>query len=40
MKYIEYISQWDGKLPQVVTGDSGIMITIPGISDNSGNGGN
>ena len=40
MKYIEYISKWDGKLPQVVTGDSGIMITIPGISDNSGNGGN
>ena len=29
MKYIEYLSKWDGKLPQVVTGDSGIMITVP-----------
>ncbi|MGN1067041.1 MAG: prohibitin family protein [Candidatus Fimimonas sp.] len=29
MKYIEYIAKWDGKLPQVVTGDSGIMITVP-----------
>ena len=29
MKYIEYLSKWDGKLPQVVTGDSGLMITVP-----------
>ncbi|MGN1040882.1 MAG: SPFH domain-containing protein [Candidatus Fimimonas sp.] len=29
MKYIEYIAKWDGQLPQVVTGDSGIMITVP-----------
>lgn len=35
MKYIEYLSKWDGKLPQVVTGDSGFMITVP----SPGNGG-
>ena len=29
MKYIEYLSKWDGKLPQVVTGDSGFMIAVP-----------
>ena len=29
LKYIEYISKWDGKLPQVVAGDNGFMITIP-----------
>ena len=29
LKYIEYLSKWDGKLPQVVAGDSGFMITIP-----------
>ena len=32
LKYIEYISKWDGKLPQVVAGDSGFMITIPSVS--------
>ena len=29
MKYIEYLSKWDGKLPQVVGDGSGFMITIP-----------
>lgn len=29
MKYIEYLSKWDGKLPQVVAGDNGFMITVP-----------
>lgn len=33
LKYIEYISKWDGKLPQVVTGDSGFMMTIPPVSE-------
>ena len=32
LKYIEYLSKWDGRLPQVVTGDSGFMITIPSVS--------
>lgn len=29
MKYVEYLSTWDGKLPQVVAGDNGFMITVP-----------
>lgn len=29
MKYIEYLSVWDGSLPQVVAGDGGFMITVP-----------
>lgn len=29
LKYIEYLSKWDGKLPQVVAGDNGFMITVP-----------
>lgn len=29
MKYIEYLSKWDGKLPQVVTGENGFMIQVP-----------
>ena len=29
LKYVEYISKWDGKLPQVVTGENGFMITVP-----------
>ena len=33
LKYIEYLSKWDGKLPQVVAGDSGFMITIPSVSE-------
>lgn len=37
MKYIEYLSKWDGKLPQVVTGDSGIMITVPSPDGSDGN---
>ena len=33
LKYIEYLSKWDGKLPQVVAGDSGFMITIPSVRE-------
>ena len=29
LKYIEYLSKWDGKLPQVVAGENGFMITVP-----------
>ena len=30
LKYIEYLSKWDGKLPSVVTGDSAtVMIPTP-----------
>ncbi len=30
LKYIEYLSKWDGKLPTVVTGDSAtVMIPVP-----------
>ncbi|MCM1043715.1 MAG: prohibitin family protein [Corallococcus sp.] len=29
MKYIEYLSAWDGKLPQVVGDGKGFMITVP-----------
>lgn len=30
MEYLEYLAKWDGKLPQVVTGDNGnIMIPVP-----------
>lgn len=30
MEYLEYLAKWDGKLPQVVTGDNGnIMIPLP-----------
>lgn len=30
MKYVEYLSKWDGTLPQVVAGENGFMITVPG----------
>lgn len=33
LKYVEYLSKWDGKLPQVVTGDSGFMITVPSVKE-------
>lgn len=33
LKYIEYLSKWDGKLPQVVAGDSNFMLTIPPVSE-------
>ncbi len=33
MKYIEYLSKWNGELPQVVAGDNGIMITVPSLSE-------
>lgn len=37
MKYIEYLSKWDGKLPTVMTGDSAsIMIPVDPSTDNSG----
>ena len=36
MKYIEYLSKWDGKLPQVVTGENGFMITVPSTPGNNG----
>lgn len=29
MKYIEYLSKWDGKLPQVVGDGSGFIIQVP-----------
>lgn len=28
MKYIEYLSKWDGKLPQVVAGENGFLLTL------------
>lgn len=34
MKYIEYISKWDGKLPQVVGDGKGFMITVPSTGEN------
>lgn len=37
MKYIEYLSKWDGKLPQVVGDGSGFMITVPS-APSAGNG--
>ena len=32
MKYIEYLAAWDGKLPQVVAGENGFMITLPNLN--------
>ena len=29
------MSKWDGKLPQVVTGENGFMITVPGLGGNN-----
>lgn len=29
LKYIEYLSKWNGELPQVWTGEGGFMITVP-----------
>lgn len=37
MKYVEYLAKWDGKLPQVVTDSSGIMITVPSTDGEDGN---
>ncbi len=39
MKYIEYMSKWDGKLPQVVGDGNGFMITVPGVSGSTGDNG-
>lgn len=36
LKYMEYMSKWDGKLPQVVTGENGFMITLPSLGGNNG----
>lgn len=33
LKYVEYLSKWDGKLPQVVTDGNGFMITLPTIGE-------
>ena len=34
LKYIEYLSKWDGKLPSVMTGDSAtIMVPTPGTTN-------
>lgn len=30
IQYLEYLAKWNGELPEVVTGDSGVMITVPG----------
>ena len=30
VQYLEYLEKWDGKLPQVVTGDKGVDIVVPG----------
>ena len=29
LKYMEYLAKWDGKLPEVVSDGTGIMITLP-----------
>ncbi len=37
LKYIEYMSKWNGELPDVVTGDSAsILIPLPGTGTGSG----
>lgn len=38
MKYIEYMSKWDGKLPQVVGDGNGFMITVPGVGNSGSTG--
>ena len=37
LKYIEYLSAWDGKLPQVVGDGNGFMITVPSTGGNTDN---
>ena len=40
LKYVEYVSKWDGKLPSVVTGDSAtVMIPTPGVNETEENNG-
>lgn len=41
LKYLEYLSKWDGKLPTVMTGDSAsIMIPTPSVGEENGGAGN
>ena len=40
LKYVEYVSKWDGKLPSVVTGDSAtVMIPTPSVNETEQNNG-
>lgn len=34
LQYLEYLSKWNGELPDVVGDGTGIMITVPGTSEN------
>ena len=36
LKYIEYLAKWDGKLPNVIAGDTATIV-IPGYTENSTN---
>lgn len=36
LKYIEYLSKWDGKLPEVITGENGATVMIPVSSSTDG----
>ena len=29
LQYLEYLAKWNGELPNIVTGDGGVMITVP-----------
>ena len=40
MMYIEYMSKWDGRLPQVVAGENGFIISVPGLGSAEDGGGN
>lgn len=36
VQYLEYLEKWDGKLPQVVSGQDGIEIIIPNTGNDTG----
>jgi len=36
LKYTEYLSKWDGKLPEVITGENGATVMIP-VNPSQGN---